>query len=178
MYKLATHHATQTLGLASLCLTMLHILPPCIIIFRRTRKHLVLLTFTRCAWAFFLCSYQVHEKNVLLPLAPMTALLGGRHGERAATKPWVGFANTVAARSLYHLLIGEVLQVAYWPILGVWLYMMDPPPFSFEVYRVPSEWDGPSRLAEANHLAAYVTFALWHGFLLLLLVVFVVATRR
>ncbi|KXT18984.1 hypothetical protein AC579_8756 [Pseudocercospora musae] len=162
VYKLAKHHSPETLSLAALALTMFLILPPCLVIFFRPRKSLVTLAFTTCAWGFFLCSYQVHEKNVLLPLVPMTALLAGEQGARAATRAWVGFANIVASWTLYHLLIKDDLQVAYLPLLGVWLYAMDMPPFSFKIYQKSSEHGGPSRLSKCVHLSAYAATATWH----------------
>lgn len=162
VYKLATHHSPETLSLAALALTMLLILPPCLVIFLRPRKSLVTLAFTTCAWSFFLCSYQVHEKNVLLPLVPMTALLAGEQGVKEATRAWIGFANIVASWTLYHLLIKDDLQVAYLPVLGVWLYAMDLPPFSFKVYQKSSEHGGPSRLSKYIHLSAYAAIAVWH----------------
>lgn len=157
LYKL--HYSPAALQLAALCLTMAMILPPCLIIFLRPRKDLMMLAFTTCAWGFFLASYQVHEKNVLLPLVPMTALLADG---KAATKAWVGFANIVGTWSLYHLLIKDDLTAAYFPLLGVWLYVMDLPPFNWSIYRRSESGDGLGRISKLIHLGAYAATAVWH----------------
>ena len=160
LYKM--HHSADMLQLIALASTMLMILPPCLIIFFRPRKNLIIPAFTACAWGFFLCSYQVHEKNVLLPLVPMTALLASKYAERAAIRAWVGFANIVATWSLYHLLIKDDLQLAYWPILGTWMYLMELPPFNLGLYRVSFEQGGLLFLEKCLHLATYATIVLWH----------------
>lgn len=155
-YKLATHHSPAALQIAALSLTTALILPPCIIIFLKPRKESVIPAFTACAWSFFLASYQVHEKNVLLPLVPMTALLADG---KASTRAWVGFANIVGTWSLFHLLIKDGITVAYWPLLGIWLYIMDLAPFNWEVYRGD---DRPSRLSRWIHFSAYAGIVIWH----------------
>jgi alpha-1,3-glucosyltransferase len=162
LYKLNTRHSPEVLSKAALGLTLLFIMPPCLIIFLRPRKRLILLASTACAWGFFLCSYQVHEKNVLLPLLPMTALLAGPGGTKAATRAWVGFANIVSTWTLFHLLIKDELQMVYFPLIGVWTYLLGFPPFTLGPYRVSTENGGPSRFTKCIHLSAYAGIAVWH----------------
>lgn len=162
VYKLATHHSSADLSTVALFATLMLILPPCLVIFLKPRKHLLLLALATCAWAFFLCSFQVHEKNVLLPLLPMTALLAGHHGESAAIRAWVGFANIVGTWSLFHLAIKDDLQAAYFPLLLVWLYVMDLPPFNWKLYQVTHDRNGLSHMARCIHLLAYATIGIWH----------------
>lgn len=71
LHKLS-HYSATTLSRAALLLTLASITPPCLIIFLRPKKQLTPLAFAATAWGFFMCSYQVHEKNILLPLLPMT----------------------------------------------------------------------------------------------------------
>lgn len=75
-------------------MTLVGILPPCIIIFLYPRKQLLPLGLSACAWSFFMFSFQVHEKSVLLPLMPATLLLAGSLGED--TVSWVTWMNNVA----------------------------------------------------------------------------------
>ena len=69
------------------------------------------------AWAFFLFSFQVHEKSVLLPLLPAVAL--------AAYEPllaqWLACA---APFSMFPLLKRDGLQLAYWGCLGGFLALL------------------------------------------------------
>ncbi|CAK4018810.1 glycosyltransferase family 57 [Lecanosticta acicola] len=157
-YKLASHHSAEVLQHAALTMTLLTILPPCCIILLRPRKNLLLWAFASCAWGFFLCSYQVHEKNVLLPLLPTTALLAGQDGSKASIRAWVGFANIVGAWSLFHLLIKDEISVIYVPLVAVWTYLMELPPWTLGPY-VDSDLSWPSKLL---HLCAYAGIALWH----------------
>lgn len=50
--------------------------------------------------AFFLCSFQVHEKSILLPLMPLTILMGGREaGFGRMDWEWSVLLNNVAVFS-------------------------------------------------------------------------------
>ena len=71
LHKLNRYSSTL-LSRAALLLTLVFIAPPCAVIFLKPKRQLVPLAFAATAWGFFMCSYQVHEKNVLLPLLPMT----------------------------------------------------------------------------------------------------------
>ncbi|UKZ81338.1 hypothetical protein TrVFT333_009110 [Trichoderma virens FT-333] len=70
----------ELLQKAALGATLLSIIPPNLILFLRPRKSALPVAFAATAWGFFLFSWQVHEKSVLLPLMPMTLLLAGKQG--------------------------------------------------------------------------------------------------
>ncbi|KAJ2029405.1 Glucosyltransferase-like protein [Coemansia sp. S610] len=66
-----------------------------------------------CSLAFFLFSFQVHEKSILLPLAPALLLI---HEE-----PWaVNWFVQVALFSMYPLLFKDGLQIPYWVMAVGW----------------------------------------------------------
>lgn len=80
--------------MSSLVATLLAILPPCLILFFNPLKRLLPLGLAACAWGFFLFSFQVHEKSVLLPLVPTTLVLAGSLDKN--TVSWVSWMNNVA----------------------------------------------------------------------------------
>jgi alpha-1,3-glucosyltransferase len=79
---------------ASLVATLVAILPPCLILFFNPQKRLLPLGLSACAWGFFMFSFQVHEKSVLLPLMPATLILAG--GLDKSTVSWVSWMNNLA----------------------------------------------------------------------------------
>ncbi|KAI9505192.1 Glucosyltransferase-like protein [Coemansia spiralis] len=63
--------------------------------------------------AFFLFSFQVHEKSILLPLAPALLLANDEH--------WaVNWFTQVALFSMYPLLFKDQLQIPYWVLAIGW----------------------------------------------------------
>lgn len=67
----------------------------------------LLLALFNSGMAFFLCSFQVHEKSFLLPLTPLSFLV-------LEDPVFVGWMSCVAAFSMYPLLHRDGLTVAYW----------------------------------------------------------------
>lgn len=114
--------STQTLQRLSLFATLTSILPPCAIIFMNPKKHLLPLALSACAWGFFLFSFQVHEKSVLLPLMPVTLLLAG--GLDRDTVSWVNWINTIAMFSMSPLLKRDGLTMQYLVMTGIWTWLM------------------------------------------------------
>lgn len=118
----------------SLATTLLALLPPCGIIFfkklfqrsyskRATPKPQaipILLGFAATAWAFYLFSFQVHEKTVLVPLLPTTLLYMVNNPEWYAIISWI---NNGALFSMWPLLKKDnlVLQYAVLVLLSNWL---------------------------------------------------------
>lgn len=92
-------------------------LPGCIVLFRTPSARQLLLCTANCAWGFFLFSFQVHEKSVLLPLVPSTLLLYGPFD-----RSWIGFINIVAAHSLWPLLKKDGLYVQYFVFTAFWIW--------------------------------------------------------
>mmetsp|Transcript_23622 Transcript_23622/g.59156 ORF Transcript_23622/g.59156 Transcript_23622/m.59156 type:complete len:284 (-) Transcript_23622:27-878(-) len=62
-------------ALISLCMTLLAILPFNVDLFWRPSKERFLYALVNTSLCFFLFSFQVHEKSILLPLLPVTILL-------------------------------------------------------------------------------------------------------
>jgi alpha-1,3-glucosyltransferase len=147
---------------AALLATTSAIIPPCLILFLKPRKELLPLAFASTAWGFFLFSYQVHEKNILLPLMPMTFLLATHDGLLPYTRAWVGFANTLASWTLYPLLRRDGLQVPFFVLTLLWAFILGLPPVSFAAY---VQGDSPGRigiLTTVFHIALYLAMVGWH----------------
>ncbi|GAC71945.1 glucosyltransferase - Alg6p [Moesziomyces antarcticus T-34] len=79
--------------------------------------------------AFFLFGFQTHEKSILLPLLPMTLMLGakgdtwGGHITSARDWEWAVWFNNIATFSLFPLLLkdGQALQYVVLTIGWNWL---------------------------------------------------------
>ncbi|KAH9845717.1 glycosyltransferase family 57 protein [Teratosphaeria destructans] len=151
------------LSQAALALTLLSILPACALILLRPRKELLPYAFATTAWGFFLCSYQVHEKNVLLPLLPMTILLATKGGMKPGTRAWVGFANNLACWTMFPLLIRDDLRLPYFVLTGLWAYIMGLPPVKLGAYTVTPEEGGLHIISKLIHLVTYIGMVAWHG---------------
>ncbi len=147
---------------AALLATLVSIIPPNVILFFRPRKTLLPLAFAATAWGFFLFSYQVHEKSILLPLMPMTLLLAGSNGLGKDTRAWVGFANLVGVWTLFPLLQRVDLRVPYTVLTLLWAYLLGLPPTSLSAY-FPNETASFSQWGTVFlHGAFYLTMAMWH----------------
>ena len=137
--------------LAALVMTVLLMIPACIKLFligKRTEQttksaanskqssdlQIILWGLTSSALAFFLASFQVHEKSILLALST-ASMLGW---EDALFVDWFGI---FAAWTLWPLLVVDRLQVAYVCVLSifmivVWILRESKPPQQYS--RVPS----------------------------------------
>lgn len=166
-YKL--HRFPQdALRRASLGATLASILVPCAIVFRHPRASLLLYALSSVGWGFFLFSFQVHEKSVLLPLLPMTLLFANDGGLSKETRAWVGWANVLGAWTLYPLLKREDLKVPYFVVTLLWAYLMGLPPTSLEIFRsrppleaLPNSPE-PNTLTKALHASFYAAMIGWH----------------
>lgn len=145
----------------ALVATSAAILPPCLIIFLKPKKQLLPLAFAAVSWGFFLCSYQVHEKNVLLPLLPMTLLLSGKEGLLPSTRAWVGLANMLGVWTMFPLLKRDELRVPYFVISLLWAYLLGLPPVSLSAYHEGSR-SGLGWFSKITHLNIYVAMVGWH----------------
>ncbi|KAE8323176.1 glycosyl transferase [Aspergillus sergii] len=166
-YKLHRFEATL-LQRVSLGATLASILIPCAIIFRHPRASFLLPALSTVAWGFFLFSFQVHEKSVLLPLLPMTLMLSGDGGLSKETRAWVGWANMLGSWTMFPLLQRDGLRVPYFVMTFLWAYLLGLPPASLEVYRSRSSSDDSSPLLEPHiitklvHLCFYLAMVAWH----------------
>ncbi|KAL5002420.1 ALG6, ALG8 glycosyltransferase family-domain-containing protein [Aspergillus recurvatus] len=152
----------------SLSATLASILVPCAIIFRHPRASILLPAFATVGWGFFLFSFQVHEKSVLLPLLPMTLLIAGDGGLNKDTRSWVGWANILGSWTLYPLLKRDGLQVPYFVVTCLWAYLLGLPPTSWQIYRhqrpageVEADTH-PHALTSLIHSLFYLAMIGWH----------------
>lgn len=166
-YKL-NRFETSLLQRASLGATLGSIIVPCAIIFRHPRASLILPAMSCVSWGFFLFSFQVHEKSVLLPLLPMTLSLAGDGGLNKENRAWVGLANILGSWTMYPLLKREELSVPYAVMTLLWAYLVGLPPLSFETYRSRSSLEDPNSQFELNiftkllHFGFYTAMIGWH----------------
>jgi alpha-1,3-glucosyltransferase len=161
-YKL-NRFPSDKLQQVSLGATLGSILLPCLVIFRYPRSQLILPALSSCAWGFFLFSFQVHEKSVLLPLLPMTLLLGGGSGLNKPSRAWIGWANVLGSWTMFPLLKREGLAIPYFVMTLLWAYLLGLPPTSIETYRSRSAKEPTVRiLTTLIHFTFYLSMVAWH----------------
>jgi alpha-1,3-glucosyltransferase len=156
------NYPTALLQQVSLAATLASFAPANLILFFRPRKELLPYAFATTAWGFFLFSYQVHEKSVLLPLLPMTVLLAGKQGLGKEIRAWVGFANILGAWTMFPLLQRVDLRVPYTVLTLLWAYLLGLPPTSMSAYfqegqNIWTQWG-----TAITHGAFYLAMGLWH----------------
>ncbi|KAB8237053.1 dolichyl-P-Glc:Man(9)GlcNAc(2)-PP-dolichol alpha-1,3-glucosyltransferase ALG6 [Aspergillus alliaceus] len=166
-YKLHRFEAAL-LQRVSLGATLASITIPCAIIFRHPRASFLLPALSTVAWGFFLFSFQVHEKSVLLPLLPMTFLLAGDAGLSKETRAWVGWANMLGSWTMFPLLQRDGLRVPYFVMTFLWAYLLGLPPTTWDVYRSRTSSDDSNPLPEPHiitkliHSMFYFAMTGWH----------------
>ena len=110
------------LPIAALGLTLLFILPICVMLFRAGERKrsvgddlkILLWGTSGTALSFFLASFQVHEKGILIALAPLSML--------ALDAPrFVSFFSIVATWSLWPLLVIDQLQGPYFCSMMIYI---------------------------------------------------------
>ncbi|KAH3666149.1 hypothetical protein OGAPHI_004338 [Ogataea philodendri] len=99
----------------SLLLTLAGIAPSCIAIFLKPTKSLLTWCLSSCSLAFYLFSFQVHEKSILLPLMPITLLLNEVDSDVISMVCWI--AN-ISLFSMWPLLKRDNLALQYF-VLGI-----------------------------------------------------------
>ncbi|KAK3942718.1 glycosyltransferase [Diplogelasinospora grovesii] len=153
-------YPSELLQRGALLATLASIIPPNLILFLRPRRLLLPLAFAATAWGFFLFSYQVHEKSVLLPLMPMTLLLAGNQGLGKDTRAWVGFANLLGCWTMFPLLQRVDLKVPYAVLTLLWAYLLGLPPTSLSAYF--QEGKSVQWGTAFIHGFFYLAMAVWH----------------
>lgn len=120
LVKFKNIFTTQQLQRLSLLFTLIGISPSCIAIFTNNNKRLLSWCLGSCAMSFFLFSFQVHEKSILLPWLPIVLLLNEVDADVISMVCW--FCN-VSLFSMTPLLRrdGLVLQYLVLGILSNWL---------------------------------------------------------
>ncbi|KAJ8123430.1 hypothetical protein ONZ43_g622 [Nemania bipapillata] len=155
-------YPTEILQRVSLLATLAAISPACAILLFRPRRELLPYAFAATAWGFFLFSYQVHEKSVLLPLLPMTLLLAGKQGLGKEIRSWVGFANILGAWTMFPLLQRVDLRVPYAVLTLLWAYLLGLPPTSMSVYFHKGQNTAIQWATLLVHGLFYLGMAVWH----------------
>lgn len=120
-FKFKLRFGSEQLQQMSLAITLAAILPVMLIVFFNPRRRLIPWAFAACSWAFYLFSFQVHEKSVLVPLLPTTLLLATLD---ANVIPLVTWINNVAVFSMWPLLQREHLQLQYFVVLFLWNWLL------------------------------------------------------
>ncbi|KAG0053198.1 Glucosyltransferase-like protein [Gryganskiella cystojenkinii] len=85
------------------------------LIFRPTKRSMVY-GLANASLSFFLLSFQVHEKSILIPALPITLLI---LDELAVAALFV----TLATFSMYPLLKQESLTLPYFVLMGLWVWL-------------------------------------------------------
>ncbi|EME50342.1 glycosyltransferase family 57 protein [Dothistroma septosporum NZE10] len=164
LWKLDRSKAGQAiLQRTALYCTIASQLVPCVVLFFKPKKDLIPVAFAAASWGFFLFSYQVHEKNVLLPLLPMTLLLATKDGMKPKIRAWVGYANLLATWTLFPLLAKDTLKIPYTVLIALWAFLVGLPPFSISAYTVPASEGGLDILSKLIHLGTYAAALIWHA---------------
>jgi alpha-1,3-glucosyltransferase len=78
--------------------------------------------------SFFLFSFQVHEKSILLPLLPMTLLMSAS-GPESSSFRWGVLMNNSAVFSMWPLLKRDGLGIQYFVLLLLWNRLIGYNPF-------------------------------------------------
>ena len=76
LVKLRKLYELETLARMSAAFTLMSALPSCFMVFKRPTTKQFVYTLLTCSFSFFLFSFQVHEKSILLPALPCMLLLG------------------------------------------------------------------------------------------------------
>lgn len=173
VFKIRNLEHVITLPRLSLYFTFMSILAPMLLIGAIPRPSLLPYALASSAWGFFLFSFQVHEKSVLLPLMPMTLLLGGKDGLGRDYRAWIGWANMVGTWTLYPLLKRDGLRTPYFVITLLWAYLLGLPPTSVAIYHdqtnnqtLPGKERQTGDLSTGTkvlHEGYYMVMILWHG---------------
>ena len=156
------HYPKAAIQRVSLLMTIVSILPASMIISLFPRKELMPWAMASTAWGFYLCSFQVHEKSVLLPLLPMTVMLGGDGGLGMETRGWIGWANLLGTWTLFPLLKRDELRVPYAVLSLLWAYLLGLPPTSLSLYTAKPSKTGLRMTTRALHLGFYAVMLAWH----------------
>ena len=171
VFKLKKFEGLVPLPRLSLFATFIAVLPSSLVIGAIPKKSLLPYALASSAWGFFLFSFQVHEKSVLLPLLPMTLLLASKNGLSKEYRAWIGWANLVGCWTMFPLLKKDELKTPYVVVSLLWAYLLGLPPTSVSAYYdpehdnilgqplAPDELSTPTKIL---HFQTYVVMGFWH----------------
>jgi alpha-1,3-glucosyltransferase len=111
----------EKLVVMTMITTLIACVPSCLwLLFGKGDKIRRLLTgLVGCSFSFFMFSFHVHEKTILLPLVPVMLLLG--HFDRAGLL--INWLGTVATFSMYPLFVKDDLTPAYYASMLAYIIM-------------------------------------------------------
>lgn len=135
--KLREVFEPSQLPLLALGATLVAILPPMAVAFFKGNPQLLAWEFSACAWGFFLFSFQVHEKSVLLPLMPATLMLSSQDPDVVSLVIWI---NNIATFSLRPLLMREGLGLQYYAATLLWNWLLGYASPKSGARLLPSNW--------------------------------------
>jgi alpha-1,3-glucosyltransferase len=170
-YKLRKLQDFVDLSRLSGIATLASILGPMLVVGAVPKKTMLPYALATSAWGFFLFSFQVHEKSILLPLLPMTLLLGSKQGLSKEYRAWIGWANALGVWTMYPLLKRDGLTVPYVVVSLLWAFLLGLPPTSVGAYYdpehenitgrplAPDELSTPTKIL---HFQTYIVMAFWH----------------
>lgn len=161
VYKLQRLEPYIALPRLSAYITFMSVLPSMSVILATPKASLLPYAFASSAFGFFLFSFQVHEKSILLPLLPMTLLLGSKKGLSKEYRAWVGFANSLAMFTMYPLLRRDGLRTPYVVLPCLWAWLMGLPPFSVNCYFDPELPNVPGRPLAPDELRTPTKILHW-----------------
>lgn len=154
---------TAFLQRLSLAATATSILPPCLAIGIFPDRTLLPTAMATTAWGFFMFSFQVHEKSVLLPLLSMTLLLAERDGLSLERRAWIGWANILGCWTMFPLLKRDGLRIPYFVLTLLWAWLMgEPSVLALKWREKGNELPRSTLLSSLLHTSFYVAMVAWH----------------
>ncbi|KAK5940684.1 Glucosyltransferase-like protein [Knufia obscura] len=170
-YKLHNLEPYIQLPRLSAYFTFMSILPSMAVTLSNPKPSLLPYAFASSAFGFFLFSFQVHEKSILLPLLPLTLLLCSKKGLSKEYRAWVGFANALAVFTMFPLLRRDGLRTPYTVLSLLWAWLLGLPPLSASCYYDPDLPNVPGRPLAPDELRTptkifhwwfYAVMGFWH----------------
>ncbi|RHZ61872.1 hypothetical protein Glove_345g49 [Diversispora epigaea] len=114
--KLREMFDIQFLVRLSFVTTLLAILPSCIHLWSSPNKRNLVYCLANTSMIFFMFSFQVHEKSILLPALPITLLI--------IDEPlWSSWFNNISMFSMFPLLKKDHLVLPYFVLLFMWNWL-------------------------------------------------------
>ncbi|KAK5106295.1 Glucosyltransferase-like protein [Lithohypha guttulata] len=168
VFKLQKIETLIALPRLSAYMTFMSILPGMVILLGCPKPQLLPYAFASSAFGFFLFSFQVHEKSILLPVLPMTLLLGSSKGLSKEYRAWIGFANALAVWTMFPLLRRDGLAIPYTVLTALWTWLLGLPIFSVSCYYDPDLPNVPGRPLAPDELRTPTKIFHWWSYILML----------
>lgn len=141
VFKYKILFTQNQLQLYSLIATLVGFFPAMLIILMYPKKHLLPYALTCCSMSFYLFSFQVHEKTILVPLLPITLLFTTSDKNVLSIISWI---NNIAFFTLWPLLKKDGLVLQYYAVVLMYNWLLGN--FSFATPRFLPKYftPGPS----------------------------------